>query len=200
MNNGLENIEPIDLYARIAPLISKDIDDKISAYANKSMYNLVDIPAHTHNGIDSGRINTKDLIGSTGTTIILGSAASDTLQYSLDTERVVNGNSSGAPKSVKIFKSGSIRLKFEHHCQTNFTGNYGYIRKNGVNLQQVYLNQTSYTQVSLDINIAFGDIIDFYVNYYGTSNANTYIRNFRIYYDDVILTEIPNSTVADTNL
>ena len=135
-----------------------------------------------------------------GIEVILGSSASDNLQESLDTERSVNGNSSGTPKSVKIFKSGSVRISFEYHVNSGFTGNYGYIRKNGVNLQTVNLTSTSYIQITKDIDVAFGDTIDFYVNLYGTSSAYCYVRNFRIYYDNVVLSEIPDSAVADTNL
>ncbi len=132
--------------------------------------------------------------------IILGRVASNNLRESLDAARDVNGNSSGAPKSIKIYKSGTVRLKVEYCANTGFTGNTVLIRRNGVTLQSIALNMTSYAMTTIDIDVSFGDVIDFYVNYYGTINAHCYVRNFRLYYDDVILTEIPDVTIADTNL
>lgn len=56
-------MEPIEIYAQIQTLVKKEIDDKIATYANNSRYNVVPIPAHTHNGVDSSRIDVEDLIG-----------------------------------------------------------------------------------------------------------------------------------------
>lgn len=56
-------MEPIQIYSLIQPAVQKEIDDKISAYANQAKFNVAQIPAHTHNGVDSQRIDYSDLEG-----------------------------------------------------------------------------------------------------------------------------------------
>jgi len=53
--------EPIQIYSQIQPLVKKEIDDKIANYATNAKYNVAQIPAHVHNGVDSGRIDYSDL-------------------------------------------------------------------------------------------------------------------------------------------
>lgn len=59
----MDGQEPIDIYALIAPIVEKKIDDKIAEYNNKSQFNVVDIPNHAHTGIESPRINFSDITG-----------------------------------------------------------------------------------------------------------------------------------------
>lgn len=48
--------------------IQQMIDKSINDYAFKAMFGVAKVPAHTHNGVDSSRINAVDIIGlSTGT-------------------------------------------------------------------------------------------------------------------------------------
>lgn len=56
-------MEPIKIYSLIQPAVQKEIDDKILAYANQAKFNVAQIPAHTHNGVDSGIISADDLDG-----------------------------------------------------------------------------------------------------------------------------------------
>lgn len=136
-----------------------------------------------------------------GSQVILGCEASDTLQYSLDTERVVNGLSSGVCKSIKIYKSGTVRVTGEYHLTAGYVHYDAYIQINGVNVYTMPdRTATSYTSFSYDATVNFGDEIQFYVSLRGAPSSNYYIRNFRISYTDVILTEIPDATIKDSNL
>ena len=192
-------IEPIVQYANIQSLVQKEIDDKIAAYNNSSQFNVVDIPAHTHNGVDSNRISADDLDGNAGTKMYFGCLTSDTLRDSLDTERVVNGNSGGYPKSIRVNRSGSLRVKYDGHATTGYLGQLAYIQKNGVTIYSPS-NTNAYQTYSVNTTVNFGDLIQVYVPVYGSAIPNYYAKNFRLYYDDVVITSVPDATVADTNL
>lgn len=56
-------MEPLDIYALIQPLLKKEIDNAINAYANKSQFNVVDIPLHSHTGVESPQIAFENLGG-----------------------------------------------------------------------------------------------------------------------------------------
>lgn len=56
-------MEPLDQYSNIQPLVQKEIDDKINAYADQAKFNVAQIPAHAHTGVDSTRIDYLDIIG-----------------------------------------------------------------------------------------------------------------------------------------
>lgn len=53
----------MDIYAQIQMLVQKDIDDKIQAYADKMKFSIAQVPAHSHTGVDSGRIEFSDILG-----------------------------------------------------------------------------------------------------------------------------------------
>lgn len=54
-------MEPLDIYAGIQPLIKKEINDSIKEHKEDSKFKVEDIPAHTHNGVDSNQIDFSDL-------------------------------------------------------------------------------------------------------------------------------------------
>jgi len=197
-NNNM--IEPLEQYANIQPLVQKEIDDKLVAYNSSAQFNVVDIPAHTHNGVDSNRISADDLDGSTSSNIYLGALASNTLKESLDTERVINGNASGYPKSIRVNRSGSLRVKVDAHATTGYLGQTGAIYKNGVSILTLSSITNAYQTYTVDTTVNFGDLIQIYITLYGSGVPNYYVKNFRLYYDDVVLTSVPDVTIADTNL
>ncbi len=43
--------------------IQQMIDKSINDYASKAMFGVAKVPSHTHNGVDSSRINASDIIG-----------------------------------------------------------------------------------------------------------------------------------------
>lgn len=45
--------EPLEKYADIQPLVQKEISDALNVYDQKAQYEVVKVPAHTHNGADS---------------------------------------------------------------------------------------------------------------------------------------------------
>jgi len=61
--------EPLEQYSNIQALVQKEIDDKILSYAASSRYNRVDVPAHTHDGVNSPRIEFENITGVTVTSI-----------------------------------------------------------------------------------------------------------------------------------
>lgn len=109
-------------------------------------------------------------------------SASDNLKSSLDTTRQITALSWYASKSIKIFRTGTIRVKFD------LTGNSG-----GTVEGRIYVNGSAVgtsrtksgvgtTTYSEDISIYSGDIVSIYVQ----ANINytpRYLSNFRIYYD-----------------
>ncbi len=56
-------MEPLELFSQIQPLIQKEIKDSINKFDRESQFRVVDIPAHTHNGVDSARIDFEYLSG-----------------------------------------------------------------------------------------------------------------------------------------
>jgi hypothetical protein len=131
-----------------------------------------------------------------GSPTLLGAEASDTLQYSLDTERTVNGNVGGICKSIKLNVAGVVRVSWETRSKVGFTGQSGYLQLNGATIQTPS-NTTSYQTLTIDVAVSFGDILALSGEYVGSANYEKYFRNFRIYYTP---TDINNTTLTDTSL
>ena len=93
-------MEPIEIYAQIQSLVKKEIKDEIATYANNARYNVVPIPAHSHNGIDSTVIDYEDVSGIPVTSVI-------------PTYRPENGTmvlyESGTTRRIYVFINGSWR-------------------------------------------------------------------------------------------
>lgn len=49
-------------YDKIQPRVKNDINDAIKKYASDSKFNVAQIPAHTHTGVDSNQVNFSDLV------------------------------------------------------------------------------------------------------------------------------------------
>jgi hypothetical protein len=127
----------------------------------------------------------------------LGSEASDTLQYSLDTERTVNGNVGGICKSIQMNVAGTIRIKWDSHIRPGYSGQSAYLQKNGTTIQSASSNtNTDYETYTFDTTVSFGDTISLSGENNGSANYIRYFRNFRIYYTP---TAISNQTITDTN-
>lgn len=127
---------------------------------------------------------------------ILGAEASDTLQYNLDTERTVNGNVGGVCKSIKLNVAGTVRVSWDSHARSGYSGQHGYLQLNGTTIQSSG-NETTYTTFTTDVVVSFGDELSLKGEYIGSSNYIRYFRNFRIYYTP---TDVINQTLTDTSL
>jgi len=132
---------------------------------------------HYHNGIDQERINLKDLIGTPANTYL---SSSSVLQISADTERTTTNTSYSLMKQVKIYRSGTVRVSYDAKSTSSGYPGTGDVRVSNVSKAETEITATDYTTVSVNVNVAAGDTIDFY----GKVPLNTfYIKNFRIYYD-----------------
>ena len=49
--------QPIDIYNKIQAMVQKEIDDKISAYADVGRYNPRPVPDHHHDGVGSSTLD-----------------------------------------------------------------------------------------------------------------------------------------------
>jgi len=58
---NLNDIEPLDLYAKIQSLVDKAIADAILESNSNSQYNVTKIPSHAHNGVDTQKIDFRNL-------------------------------------------------------------------------------------------------------------------------------------------
>lgn len=53
--------EPIEIYSELQPFIKKEIDDAIAKYASDRKFDVAQIPAHTHTGIEASPVSFNDL-------------------------------------------------------------------------------------------------------------------------------------------
>lgn len=118
--------------------------------------------------------------------------ASDTLQASADTERYQNvADELDKKKEIKIWESytklSTVRVKVEARANARLyaTSRRVQLYKNWVFVD--YFNpwdlNWTYTEYSLDLPVNGGDLIQVYLEW--SSGVVFYIRNFRIYYDEV---------------
>lgn len=54
-------MEPIDIYSKIQPLIQKEISNSILKHTEESRFTVENIPAHSHTGTDSNRVDFSDV-------------------------------------------------------------------------------------------------------------------------------------------
>lgn len=54
-------MEPLDSYTKIQPLVQHDIDLSMEKFASDRKYDVANIPAHTHTGKDSNKVDFSDL-------------------------------------------------------------------------------------------------------------------------------------------
>lgn len=60
-------MEPLQIYSLIQAMVKKEINDAIEKNNQKSSFEVIHVPDHTHNGVDSSQI---DFINITGLPII----------------------------------------------------------------------------------------------------------------------------------
>jgi hypothetical protein len=132
-----------------------------------------------------------------GTDVYLGATVSDNLKISSDTERTVNGNVGGICKSIQLYRAGNVRIKWDSHIRSGFSGQSAYLLKNGTTIQSAASNtNTAYETYTFDTNVSFGDVFALSGENNGSSNYIRYFRNFRIYYDIATVTD---QSLIDTN-
>lgn len=54
-------MEPLDIYSEIQVFVKNEIDNSIKSYADQAKFNVTQIPAHQHTGVDSNNVNFMDL-------------------------------------------------------------------------------------------------------------------------------------------
>jgi hypothetical protein len=54
-------MNPLDQYSVLQPLVQKDIDNSIEKYASDRKYDVAQIPAHTHTGVESNKVDFENL-------------------------------------------------------------------------------------------------------------------------------------------
>lgn len=118
----------------------------------------------------------------------LGSTASNTLVDSADNVVMMEHVDSGIVKEIKVFRSGTIRVKCDFRRYPGYSA-YARIYVNGADIA-AYLDdsasESDYVTTSHDITIAFGDVVQIFL-LTGQTNSQAFVRNFRIYYDDAVL-------------
>jgi hypothetical protein len=118
--------------------------------------------------------------------------ASDNLHISADTERTTTSGTYVIKKSILITKQGTYRVKFD--LKDSWSATYGRIYKNGVAFgTEQSTSSTSYVTKSEDLVFAIGDYMDLYLK--GDGSHTSYLRNFRLYYDETLYTE--NTVITD---
>lgn len=130
-----------------------------------------------------------------GDVALYKSIASDTLRYSLDTERTTTSASAVLSKKILLQSTpgGVIRVKFDIKDSTT-TSARAQIYKNGVAFGTDQSNATaSYVTISEDLVFAPGDTVELWKR--ADSGTTCYVRNFRIYYD--IQAGDGSSTITD---
>lgn len=190
--------EPLEIYSLIQPIVRKEIDDKIAEYNNKSQFNVVDIPAHSHTGVESPRISALDLEDlsslQSGDLVVFNATASDNLKDSADTARNVGGNTTQVMKSIRIFGNGTVRAKCDYARNTGYS-TQGFFSVNGTIVTGSVTDSIypTYATVTADLTIKPGDTVEFTITTFQTSSVG-YCKNFRTYYDKSTLT---NQIVTD---
>jgi hypothetical protein len=57
-----QNNTPIEQYSNIQAFVRKEIKDYVHTYAKDNMFNVSDIPTHSHNGTDSNQLDFSSIV------------------------------------------------------------------------------------------------------------------------------------------
>jgi hypothetical protein len=165
---------------------------------------------HIHNGIDSQKISTNNIIVNSFLTtpkksptsdyqvankyysdLITSVSASDNLAISADTERTFTNSSAALKKSIRINTFGTIRVKFSTISTVDGFITQGRIYINGVEAGTLRPNSdlNVWHEYSEDFTVSQGDFVQLY-NWVGSGGTGK-CKNFRIYYD---MAKLPLST------
>ena len=157
---------------------------------------------HVHNGIDSPKISTNNIVVNSFLTTPTASptenyqvankyycdlvkefVASNTLKTYYDTETLYFNDSWTKKKEIIVRAAGTVRVKFDLKPTTFETTASGKIYINGVVVGVERVNGTLNTWVSYseDFDVSYGDTVEFWA--VTALGASSYFRNFRMYYD-----------------
>ena len=117
---------------------------------------------------------------------VFNTTASNNLKDSANTERSVGGNNTQIMKSIKIYGSGTVRLKVDWYHNPSYS-TQGFWYKNGVAMSSAVTDSTTYITITTDMTISMGDSVQFCIVTYQTNSVG-YCKNFRVYYDKSPLT------------
>lgn len=108
--------------------------------------------------------------------------ASDTLQFSADTERTTTSSDPVIKKAIPVYVDGTVRVKHDAKSSNAMSG-ASRVYKNGSEVGALNVLTTSYVTYTADIAVSQGDVLELYINGYAPSSFTAYCRNFRVYFD-----------------
>ena len=156
--------------------------------------------SHLHNGIESPKISTNNLVVNSFLTtpeenptedyqvankaycdLVKTTLASDNLKASSDAEVTYSNNDYEKKKEIVVYAEGTVRVSF---AITTKSGTYSccgriYINGKGVGIERVA--SSTYPVYTEDFTVHYGDLVQLYC--YSASAVNAYCKNFRMYYD-----------------
>lgn len=115
--------------------------------------------------------------------------ASDNLAASEDGELFTSSSSPPVllTTPITVFKGGTIRVEFDTRDSGATSGNDFAVYINGVQKGTLRAPLGTYITYTEDFSVRAGDIISVYYHS-GAFSGTKYVRNFRIYFDDLIHT------------
>lgn len=140
---------------------------------------------------DGLEFDTTKVLGNTN--LGLTATASDNLKQSADTERADSGRdpaSGRLTKSIRISKSGVVRLKVDTKYTVDSTYSYIDFRVNGVSVSKQSSTSLTYVTKTYDVSVSIGDLVQVYTENYLQGGREVYVKNFRVYYDVTALTDL----------
>ena len=164
------------------------------------------VVSHLHNGIESPKISTNNLVVNSFLTtpeenptedyqvankaycdLVKEFVASNNLKTSYDTETLYYNDSWAKKKEIIVRAAGIVRVKFDLKPTTFETNAFGRIYINGVAVGTERTNTilNTWASYSEDFNVSYGDTVELWTA--TAEGASSYFRNFRMYYDMTIV-------------
>jgi len=127
---------------------------------------------------------------------LTGVAASDTERFSLNTEKASSYNATPVLlKKFKVYKTGTIRLKFDYKSNNqNYTA-YLYGQIDGASVFSDNFSNTIYQNISHDISVSNGDYVEIWG--YGSTSTAASIKNLKICYDETVVSGSDYKIITD---
>lgn len=127
---------------------------------------------------------------------LTGIVASDTERFAMNTEKLSNYNSTPVLlKKFKVYKTGTIRLKFDYKVSNNNYTAYLYGSIDGLSAFSDNFANSVYQNISHDISVNSGDYVEIYG--YGSTSTGAYIKNLKVCYDETIVSGSDYKIITD---
>lgn len=127
---------------------------------------------------------------------LTGIAASDTERFSLNTEKASSYNTTPILlKKFKVYKTGTIRLKFDYKSSNqNYTA-YLYGQIDGASVFSDGFSNNVYQNIYHDISVTNGDYVEIWG--YGSTSTSALIKNLKICYDETVVSGSDYKIITD---